>query len=1236
MISPTILDNSPGKEVILAIKDQLRISQSSKFAIGYFFLSGFTLIDDDFPDKFDDNLPFLKIIMGNETTSQTKEELVDGYKLRENIRQKMVNDLIIQDLNEIQISNLKNLKDYIGKNIIHIKLFEKSKLHAKLYLFTHNSIGDFSSNGLAIVGSSNFTQMGLTQNKELNVILTSQSEVEYLNQWFENLWADATDFREDLLKVIDISGKLPESTYPKLGEMIEAEKLFRYLVYSWFGNRVLNLPEKDILMEFQVLGVLNAVNALNSYNGVILADSVGLGKSFIASAIIEEFINGKHPQWNPKDKQPGILLILPPSIIVQWEELLIGRMDKNNIDQLFAGKKIKSFSDYFFKENTKRMTFSKNNYRSYEIFDVQNNSLGTIAFLSLGIFQNMHDDDLDDLKNDYELFIIDEAHKYRNMATNRWNKLRKLQKKQNNFPNKFLLLTATPLNNSIKDIYNIIRLFTDDTFSLFGIRGINVQEMMIRYSDLKNKYYQTKDSSIKLELMKVAYSIKKEVLDEIMVLRTRKYISEQFTDIKIDGKQLTFKDPQPFDIDYSGFESKRYKAFMDTIVKNLEYLTFEYTALYGTKYVVFEEENIQSGDYDRNRIELADLFKLLLGKRLESSIYSFETTLKRFFFKEEIFYNTLKKCTTVNSEKLLKSILNAVQKSDLNKELEEISLDYDIETDYLNDKSSDKWFDNVLRFLMGYGEDLTNSNRLYTKNEVLRLGLNKALENMEHDLSLMEEIIEQLNNLKIMQNNKIKVVGSKTKESKQGYSEIYSYDDPKFEVLKQLLANPNYKSDSLDIPSLNNKKIIIFTQYSDTAYYIYNNIMEWANNDFELKYWLKDNKDRLKISLVTGDSETSSKINNIKRFSPKANNGFKEVNKFGEIEILISTDALSEGVNLQDAEVVINYDLPWNPMVIVQRVGRVNRIGSDTDVYVANFTPSTEIEVIVGLLSKLKEKIDDITLVVGKETRILYPDEEINVETFGEKIKDLSKLSIDELERYGISDDFEKFIPQGIPKEQLEEYRLLNIIQFDLGYKPEDFSDIISMNNGPYYTFIDGKEKFFSVYKFYRNQLKIMQKILSTDSKLITEESPMVFLDLIKKKMKGSKVFEAADCLKQLDTKTNQLIEEMKKDYQIDQIGFLDDLRNALILEIRDAKGFEDKIRNIINIIPHLNYRLYSRDIKKLLLEDNLIYFEKNLPKITDLQKLVQTLNDYFNRKGFNEIISLKLEVKNSGWFYEI
>jgi len=1220
-ITPNIIDNSPGRELLQVIKDQLKKSKEAKFAIGYFFLSGFSLVKEDFPGDLS-NIPFLKIVMGNETTYPTKEELVAGYSLRELFKQRMIEDLQKQKLTEEQIKQLKALRDFVANNIIDVKLFDKSRLHAKLYLFFTKAEERYGSPGLAVVGSSNFTAEGLTQNKELNVLLTSREEVLYLNQWFDTLWDEAVEFREDLLKVIDISGILPGSPYPKVGKLIDSQMLFKYLVYKWFEERVLNLLKKDILMEFQLVGVVNATDKTNFYNGVILADSVGLGKSFMASAVIEEFLNGKHPTWLPNGKSPSIMLILPPSIISQWEELLIT-------------------SEYFLSGNFKKSVKDLDNHKVYEVYDSSRERfLGKISFLSLGIFQNLKEDELKKIAEEYDLFVIDEAHKYRNKNTNRWKNIRKLQKKEDGSPNKFILLTATPLNNSINDIFNLIRLFVDDTFAPFRIKGVPITELIKKYGGLKRELQKRDDDKIKKDLKKVATEIKQKVLDEIMVLRTRKYIMEQFKDVKVNDKPLVFKDPRPFSLDYSPFYIKQYKLLINSISDNINKVLFEYTKLYGTRFVVFEEESVDEEESAKKLVDVADLFKLLLGKRLESGIYPFETTLRRIYEKEKIFYETFEaEMNKILSKDYLKNLIRStVEKAKIEKELEEIKEEYNIE-----EEDKETWFDRVVKILLEYAEGLKEEGKQYSDIELLKLGLKKVLENLENDLRRMDNIFSELDKLKEIENGEFKTLG-KIPRKKEDIVDlpIYVYShDPKLEALKQIIGNPAFMSEELknqNIVSLNRNKILIFTQYRDTAYYLYHNLSEWIEKEIDLHTWLKDEKGRIKVALVTGDTETPAKINYIKRFAPQANNGFEEVGKFGEIDVLISTDALSEGVNLQDADAVINYDLPWNPMIIVQRVGRVNRIGNEKDVYVINYIPSDEIEVIVGILRKLKEKIQDITLIVGKDVKILSPEEEISIETFGEKIKDISKLSMTDLEQYGISEDFKEFIPEGIPKKQLDEYKLLNLIQYELGYTADDFKEVMKMEDGPYYSFIDGENKIVSVYEFYRGKYKIMKKIFTTSKDgEMREDTPLAFLSLIKRRAKPPQRIEnAIENLKMIKEKTEEIVEELKEGYSQEQKGFLYNLYNALLVERKKAESIEDRFKVVMTALQTIPYYLYSREIKPLLTGRNLIELNRDNVVIKDFKGVVETLYEFFREKGLTDIESLKVRVKHTGWYYEI
>jgi SNF2 family DNA or RNA helicase len=1220
-IAPHIIDNSPNRELIRVLKDQLKKSKEAKFAIGYFFLSGFNLVKDDFPSGEYERRPFLKIIMGNETTYPTKDEIVNGYNLRETFKQKMIEDLQRAKFTNEQTEQIKELKNLIENNIIDVKLFEKSRLHAKLYLFLTRPEEEYGSTGLAVVGSSNLTVEGLTKNKELNVLLTSREDVLYLNNWFDQLWEDASEFKEDLLKVINISGVLPESPYPKIGKQRDPKTLFKYLVYRWFEGRVLNLLKKDILMEFQLVGVVNATNIINFYNGVIMADSVGLGKSFMAGAIIEEFLNKKHPTWVRENKEPAVLLILPPSIISQWEELLISPY-------------------YFLKGNIKKNIKNADNHKIYEMYDEQGeNLIGKIGFLSLGILQNMKEAELKRLAEEYDLYVIDEAHKYRNKNTNRWKHVGKLRKKEDGFPNKFLLLTATPLNNSIEDIFNLIRLFTDDTFASFIIKGIPIKELIKKYGDLKKELQKKDDDKIKKELKKVATEIKQKILDEIMVLRTRKYITEQFKDLKINGKPLIFKDPKPYSLDYSPFYTDNYRKLIKTIGENLERILFEYTKLYGTRYVVFEEETINEDKEKRHYVEVADLFKLLLGKRLESGIYSFETTLKRIYEKEKIFYNLFKSQmdSILSQEQLRELIKESVEKAKIDKELEEVQEEYNIE-----EENQETWFDRVIRILLEYAENMKEDGKDYTEIELLKLGLRKVLDNLENDLRAMDNISSELDKLKEKENGEYKAIGKIPRQQEDIVDlSIYSYNnDPKLESLKQILGNPSFKSETLkNVPSLNGKKILIFTQYKDTAYYLYHSLLHWIENETDLHTWLKDpQRDKIKIGLVTGDTDTSTKINSLKRFAPQANNGFEEVKRFGEIEILISTDALSEGVNLQDADAVVNYDLPWNPMIIVQRVGRVNRIGNEKDVHVVNYIPSDEVEVIVGVLRKLKEKIKDITLIVGKDVKILTPEEEISIETFGEKIKDISKLSVTDLEQYGLSEDFKQFIPEGIPPEQLDEYKLLNIIQYELSYTVNDFKEVTNLDDGPYYTFIEGEDKLISIYEFYRGKYKIMKKIMSISKNgEIEYKTPLAFLNLIKRRQENPQRIEnVIENLKRMKDETEKITEELKEKYQPEQKGFLYNLYNALLVERAKASEIEREFKIAMTALQTIPYYLYSREVKPLLTEKKLIEMNRDNVIIKDFRGTVETLYQFFREKGLTDIESLKTRVKHIGWYYEI
>jgi SNF2 family DNA or RNA helicase len=1111
-----IIDNSNIKLADF-IKNRLKTSKEAKFALGYFFLSGWNIVKNDFPDNPKDS--FLKIVIGDETTEDTAKEISKGYKLR--VKTKIIEELS-DDKNE---GKIKELYELIKNNKIDIKIYDKKKLHAKLYLFLekpnelNNTYG--SSPGVAVVGSSNFTKSGLDNNKELNVVLTDRRTIINLNKWFDELWEESSEFKDELLKIIEISMPKEKKEGLKLGKYVTPKELFKLLVWKWFDGRIEPIEKKDILAEFQLIGVINAINMINNHNGVIIADSVGLGKSFIGATLIEEYLIGKLPEWDPNKygikKDRKALLILPPSLIPQWEELLLK-------SPYFFGH-----SGYHFKQKDKS-ELNTDKYRVYEIYKKDMVKVGEIGFLSLGIFSSLSKEDLEYLRYEYDLILIDEAHKFRNPQTNRWKNAHALRFKDEDitFQNKFILLTATPLNNTIWDIYYLIKMFSDDLFSTFKARGVNITELFREYREAKKKFKENQNYKTESELKSKAQEIKEKVLNEVMILRTRKYILENFSKdgkIKIGGKELVFKDPKPEKVLYDDIKDyKEYWEFLKNVANDLECLEFAYTKLYTSGYVVLGnscsslfEDKPEDVEKENIAVPIYLILRFLIAKRLESSIYAFEKTLRKIYNKNKILCDILEELNS-EIEKILSSespqlnaffkklkefgnkLLEIAGKEDI---IEEEGIAYDEKSDDEEGGEEKAIYNPKVKILINLltydGEKIRESFKdeeevfNYLKEHPkmiykLKDGISRILNEMKKDNETIEKILEKLDKVKEKDRNSNPITIGKIIEDNIEYP-IYVYKDPKLKKLKSLIYN-----------ELRNKKYIIFTQYKDTAKYLYHSLIRYIERQKSTLTYLFDTKheNKLKIGLVTGELDIADKERIIKRFAPRANNGYDVVEKEGKIEILIATDSLSEGVNLQDGDGVINYDLPWNPMTIVQRVGRVSRIGNEKDVFVKNFVPVQEIEVSIGLLAKLQEKIKDITLIIGKEFYILSSaDEEISIETFGEKIKNLAELKLTELEEVSATEDAKEIMVGKIPEEVKAEFELLDFVQNKLGLKKEDFEDIKELLSSrvPVYTLIGG-DNIFGVFEVYRGNMRIGKKVVVYKDGKLEETTCREFIKL--------------------------------------------------------------------------------------------------------------------------------------------
>ncbi len=1234
-----IIDNT-NKRVLDYIRTHIRTSKRASFAIGYFFLSGWNLVKNDFPENAENE--FLRIVIGDETTEMAKRMLAKGYELR--IR-------MWDEITEIEDpSRVSELYELIRQGKIDVKIYTKSKLHSKLYLFIKrpeefsNEYGE--SPGLAIVGSSNFTFKGLTQNKELNVLLTDRNAVIHLNKWFDELWDESEEFKDELLKILEYAKEKKVG----LGKFVTPKELFKLLVWKWFDGRVEPIEKKDVLAEFQLIGVINAINIMNKHNGVIIADSVGLGKSFIGTSIIEEYIVGKLPDWDPNkygiNKDRKALLILPPSLIPQWEHLLFK-------------------SGYFFSGQiyAKQKPTTTERIKIYEIYKKTDNGilkLGEVALMSLGIFSNYSEKDIvnQGFNYEYDLILIDEAHKFRNRQTNRWKNARMLRFKDHEnpslFQNKFILLTATPLNNTIWDIYNLIKLFSDDLFSTFKAEGVNITQLFQGFKDLKKKWKENPKYESDLRIK--AQEIKEKVLDEIMILRTRRYIKETFgknDKIRVGDKELVLKEPVPEKVFYDNtLEYNEYWDFLKKVGALIENLEVAYTKLYTSGYVIIGNsssslfaEKPADVEGETIAVPIDTIIKLLLAKRLESSIYAFERTLNKIYSKNLKFYNILRdfsiKIDELSLDELIKELekigdqfIAIAEKEDIIRTLTEEE-----------DLSAEYQYNPKLRMLInliskGLGTEASLLPMFRDEKELfenlkkktgilvaLKKGIKLMVEDLEKDKVIMEKMKTELEKIKIKDKQGDPITRGKIRDE-DGVYPIYAYKDPKLERLKQLMYT-----------ELAGKKYIIFTQYKDTANYIYSNLENWIKEQKTTLTYLFDTKrNSLKIGLMTGDLDVEEKERMIKRLAPEANEGYDVVNRLGELMILVSTDTLSEGVNLQDVNGVINYDLPWNPMIIVQRVGRVSRIGNEKDVFVKNFVPVQEIEISLGILAKLQEKIKDITLLVGKEFYILSADEEeISIETFGEKLKSIAELSISQLEEVSASEDL-KLIKGGIPEEVLAEFELLDYVQNKLKLRKQDFKDILPLisSKKPVYTLINGS-KIISMFEVYRGNKKIGKKVVTYENGKLSESTCKEFIrlwDLSEPMIEGIELTKLAEQISKVEKEFEEKILPKHRS-NIKQTGLVKDMWNYLLDFSRQEQLIQTIDRNKLKkVITYLAWsELTSQERKSLkehLKAKNVIKEKGNHFEVLDPTKLIDVLYEYF-RVGD---IGKSLREKMIGWWY--
>jgi superfamily II DNA or RNA helicase len=969
---PPLVDNAD-RTLEDAYKRIIPQIEEGRIATGYFYLSGFDLYREDLeqlaePDELG-HAP-LRILMGRQTNRDTAEEIGDGQNLKAELKQEVEES--IAELNNAQIERLDRLRDFIAEGLVSVRVRnpENGYFHAKGASFrapleeddeweTDESTDNRPC--ATIVGSSNFTASGHRNNIELNLTSQDQHKAEAFEDWYDNQWANAEDFSEEIIRIIENSEEYQdwqdqqeeetddEDTPEDLGTYLEPFELYKLLAYDELNGNV-NIRDSP-LYYFQKLGYESAKEKLSQYNGCIISDSVGLGKSFIGGELLHDY----------RQRGDHCLLIVPANLTDQWEDLLQDDTDEDG-----------------------------NPYFGLEVDGVH------LDVMSISKFQNMTFEEVQELKDTFDVLLIDEAHRFRNYGkwrpnpdhdddykgTRRHANLRQLRGKT------MIMLTATPINNSATDLKNLISLFTSPEelrnkasldFDAFD-EYIDLSETRKRIAAGKDEVSDEEQREITEQLQRHSKEIS-NILNEVMVLRTRKHVKEQIKDS--EDFEMSFKPPKLSKQQYSLPSAYQpvYRMLPDVMdALHLPHITVK---------------NPKAGS------TLKALYKLNLLKRLESSTYAFVQSIETLHQSERQLLGLLEGLPEDEEIEMLRRVQNGDESEtlddfvegkdaaeDLEQTLEEFGFDAtavradDAEESPDTDELADATIGEVKTYIR---EDLTLIAYFLTQfigdvardsGDVNDHAVSTRQWLHDHNAGVLPDVPEDEMNPILYPRSNLSDVDSATREFYDAVFSLRGFRDPKIDRLADVLDD-------------HDEKVLVFTQYRATADYVYRT--------------LRDNPDTpltdANSAVVKGGDDNKQDV--IQRFAPEAS-GYQQTlaeSSETELQYVIATDTLSEGVNLQDVSVAVNYDLPWNPMRIVQRVGRIDRIGSTAEKYVHNFYPDGDIEAAIKLLKRLQAKINDIALIVGKENNILDPNEDQILEKSGvDTEKTIGELEVDEIE----------------------------------------------------------------------------------------------------------------------------------------------------------------------------------------------------------------------------------------------
>lgn len=878
-----IVDNSEEDwKVLRYLHDWCQLSKSIDVATGYFEIGSLLALADEW-QKVD----AFRVLMGDEVSLRTQAAFRRGLST---ISGRLEASLEIEKEKNDFLTGVPAIVEAIRSGRIQCRVYRKDKFHAKCYL-THARQEVIGSFGL--VGSSNFTYPGITENIELNVQI-SGTPVSVLQEWYERHWNDSEDVTPEILRIIERHTReyLPFDVWAKsLQELFKGHELtageWEVAGPEHGGSRM--FPKLD---QYQKEGYQDLLRIARQHGGAFLCDGVGLGKTFVGLMLIERFV--VHERKN-------VALFVPKSGRDSvWEKAI--KRYLSGLGGAFSG------------------------FMIYNHTDLQRGG----RFL----------EEFENVKQRADVVIIDEAHHFRNpgatgervQSKSRYRKMFELIENPNGSAKQVFMLTATPVNNRLIDLQHMIELFSrrkqDHFQATLGINSLQGHFRTLEKNVEQSLHQRGQGSGeVQTTLFDAEDVLTHDKLfGALVVQRSRAYVRKSQEAQGVTAATFpTREDPRV--AEYS--VKKTYGKLLEMIETAFEreQPLFSLAMYYPLAYYTGDDDSIDPLSQGRQK-QVVGLIRTQFLKRFESSAHAFERSCERLLQKLLAF---AEKNSETEGEK------GRLEKWKIrNKDM----------IGYVHQHQRELWPE----------EDEDEGDEDIVSEELL-----ESVEKLPRDEynvpEILSETLQDLDQVALFINE---------------LQKFQPKHDDKLGALVKLLTKD---------PVMSKHKVLIFTEFADTAHYLRNQLEQRRIKDVD--------------QIDSSTKQDRGEI--IRQFAPYYNeSSSQELADEGlpETRILISTDVLSEGLNLQDATRLINYDLHWNPVRLMQRIGRVDRrMNPDIEKRILadhpeqkklrgqvaywNFLPPDELNELLTLYTRVSHKTLRISKMFGIEGRkLLSPDDD--------------------------------------------------------------------------------------------------------------------------------------------------------------------------------------------------------------------------------------------------------------------